>query len=143
MENEKKIPILDIDIQGTEKFIAVHPEANTLFLFPGTIADLKTRLERRGTETEESLNLRMTNAHIELKKGYDKEDPLHLIGYRLINKDLKKAIYLFNAIIDSLYPNELKESLADFADAEKQKMISEVEESKQNQALEAERLRRG
>jgi len=130
MEKEELIPILDIDIQGTEKFLKVHPEANTLFLFPGKVEDLRKRLIRRKTETEESLELRMKNAHIEMKRGIDKEDPLHLIGYRVINDDLQKAIYLFNAFIDALYPNELKatkEFNSALADAKKQRILNEVE----------------
>jgi len=51
MQQNQRIPILDIDIQGTEKFLKVYPQSNTLFLFPPTIADLQARLEKRGTET--------------------------------------------------------------------------------------------
>jgi len=85
----------------------VYTEANTLFLFPPTLQDLKQRLEKRGTETEESLSLRMKNAQIEIKRGIEKDDPQHLIGYRIINGDLNKASKLFIKMIEILYCNEL------------------------------------
>ena len=55
IQAEKKIPLLDIDIQGTQKFVSVHPEANTLFVFPPSYEALEQRLTKRGTETPESL----------------------------------------------------------------------------------------
>jgi len=60
---------LDIDIQGTEKFVSVFPETNTLFLLPPSIAALKARLEKRGTETEKSLAVRLANSTSEIEQG--------------------------------------------------------------------------
>lgn len=37
----KKIPLLDIDIQGTETFLESFPESNTLFIFPPSIETLE------------------------------------------------------------------------------------------------------
>ena len=66
MQSQGLIPILDIDIQGTEKFLKVYPESNTLFIFPPSIVELQARLEKRGTETDESMKIRMTNARKEI-----------------------------------------------------------------------------
>lgn len=107
MQAKKLIPILDIDIQGTEKFLKVYPNSNTLFLFPPTLAELQARLEKRGTETKESLETRMNNATREITQAIQKDDPKCLIGYRVINKDLQKSSRLFTQIIETLYKSEL------------------------------------
>ena len=57
-----KIPLLDIDIKGAEKFVDVFPEANTLFILPPSVDELRKRLIGRGTETEETLKVRLGNA---------------------------------------------------------------------------------
>lgn len=85
----------------------VFPDSNTLFLLPPTMADLESRLRARGTETEETLNLRMQNANGEIKRALQKNDPQCLIGYRLINKDLRKSKRLFVQIVQALYQNQL------------------------------------
>ena len=64
-----KIPLLDIDIQGTEKFLKSFPETNTLFMLPPSIAELEERLTKRGTETAESLKTRLTNSVNEIERG--------------------------------------------------------------------------
>ena len=69
IQDEMKIPLLDIDIQGTEKFVSVYPETNTLFIFPPSFDSLKTRLEKRGTETPESLKKRLGNSGKEIRRG--------------------------------------------------------------------------
>ena len=60
-----KIPILDIDINGAEKFLESYPESNTIFIFSPSIESLKARLIKRETETKASLNLRLENSKIE------------------------------------------------------------------------------
>lgn len=57
-----KIPLLDIDIQGTEDFLKAFPETNTLFIFPPSVSTLQQRLESRGTESADSLKTRLTDA---------------------------------------------------------------------------------
>ena len=64
---EGKVPVLDIDVKG-----AIHVQqqfnAGTLSLFiePPSVAELKKRLESRGTETAESLAARVNKASYEL-----------------------------------------------------------------------------
>ena len=45
------IPILDIDIQGAKKVFAAFPETNFIFICPPSVAELKRRLEGRGTDS--------------------------------------------------------------------------------------------
>jgi guanylate kinase len=103
----EQIPLLDIDIQGTEKFLKAFPETNTLFILPTSIEALETRLRGRGTETEETLNTRIKNARSEIERGLLKDDPRCLIGYRLVNNDIERAKEAFVRIIESLYSDEL------------------------------------
>lgn len=102
-----KIPLLDIDIQGTIKFLKVFPETNTLFVFPPAFEDLKARLEKRGTESPETLAKRLGNASNEMSQGLVDDDE-YLIGYRLINKDLGKSKKVFINLMEALYEKDLK-----------------------------------
>ena len=62
-----KVPILDIDVQGAIHVQQEYP-VNSFFLFiqPPTTAELKKRLQHRGSETAESLEARMNKSSYEL-----------------------------------------------------------------------------
>ncbi len=60
------IVILKPDPQGMRKLKAKLPDALTIFIMPPSLESLRRRLERRGTETPESLELRLRNAQIEM-----------------------------------------------------------------------------
>ena len=89
---------------GVEKFVKAFPATNSLFVFPESISVLEERLNKRGTETEESLKIRMKNATHEIKRGLDKDE--HLVGYRLVNKDLEKARPAFVSMVEALYTKD-------------------------------------
>jgi guanylate kinase len=72
---EGKIPILDIDVKGAIHVKQQFPESSiTLFIEPPSVAELKKRLEGRGTETAESLAARVNKAAYEIsfKDQFDK-----------------------------------------------------------------------
>ena len=50
IQSKNRIPLLDIDIQGTEKFCKAFPETQTVFILPPSIEILKTRLTNRGLD---------------------------------------------------------------------------------------------
>lgn len=83
--NAGKIPMLDIDVKG-----AIHVQkqfpANSLSLFiePPSVDALKIRLASRGTETEESLQTRVSKAAYELSFK-------HHFNKVILNDDLQKA----------------------------------------------------
>ena len=64
---ENKIPLLDIDVKGA---IHVHEQFDsnclTIFIEPPSIEELKKRLQSRGTESLESLQIRLNKAVFEL-----------------------------------------------------------------------------
>ena len=69
-----KVCLLDIDVQGADSVKQTDLGARFMFIAPPSYSDLETRLRGRGTETDESLNLRLTNARVEMsyleKEGY-------------------------------------------------------------------------
>lgn len=65
--NNEQIPVLDIDVQGAIHVQKEYP-VNSLFIFirPPSVEELKRRLESRGSESEESLQARVSKAAYEL-----------------------------------------------------------------------------
>ena len=70
-----KVPVLDIDVKGAIHVQKQYPE-NTLSIFvePPSVEELKKRLLSRGTENEQSLNVRINKATYEIgfKEHFDK-----------------------------------------------------------------------
>ncbi|CCD26359.1 guanylate kinase NDAI_0H01850 [Naumovozyma dairenensis CBS 421] len=82
-----KTCILDIDMQGV-KSVKDKTDLNARYLFiaPPSIDDLRKRLEGRGTETEESLNKRLSAATAEMEyANTGAHDKI------IVNDDLDKA----------------------------------------------------
>ncbi len=65
--SENKIPVLDIDVQGAIHVQQQYP-INTIALFiqAPSFEDLKIRLQKRGSETEESLKARLDKSSYEM-----------------------------------------------------------------------------
>lgn len=83
--------ILDIDVQGA---LQVRNAAAPVLIFiaPPTLAELEARLRRRGTESEDTIRLRLDNARKELALA-DRYD------YLIVNDCLEEAIDSLRAII--------------------------------------------
>ena len=84
--------ILDIDVQGGLQVKKAMPEAVLIFILPPSLAELRKRLEGRGTEDAEKIEKRLGEALNEIK----------LIGeydYYIVNKDLDEAVGLARSII--------------------------------------------
>jgi guanylate kinase len=80
-----QVPMLDIDVKGAIHIQQQYPH-NTISLFiePPSVEELKTRLESRGTETEESLSARVNKASYEI--GFK-----HHFDHVIVNDQLVKA----------------------------------------------------
>ena len=61
-----EIVLLEIDVQGALQVKKKYKEAVFIFLLPPTMEELKKRIVNRGTESEEDINTRFTNAFKEL-----------------------------------------------------------------------------
>ncbi len=83
--NNKMIPVMDIDVQGAIHVQKEYP-VNSLFLFiqPPSVDELKNRLQSRGSETQEMIDIRISKASFELSF---KNNFQHVI----LNRNLKEA----------------------------------------------------
>lgn len=79
------VPVLDIDVKG-----AIHVQQQygdnvlSIFIEPPSVDELKKRLEKRGTETPESITTRLNKAAYEISFK-------HHFNKIIINDDLNKA----------------------------------------------------
>lgn len=90
--NQGKDVILEIEIQGALKIKEKFPTALLLFVMPPTAAELKKRLEGRGTETREVIRKRLLRANEEAC-GIEKYDAI------VINDDLEECAETLHSII--------------------------------------------
>jgi len=89
---QDKIVFLDIDVQGFESISKIYPKLITsVFVTTKNRDVLLKRLKSRGTETEDSLKVRLINALDEMKK-IDRYD------YLLINEFFEDSVEKLEAI---------------------------------------------
>jgi guanylate kinase len=65
LANAKDV-LLDIDVQGTIQILRIYPRSITIFIAPPSIGALKSRLEKRGTDSPATIARRLENAQKEL-----------------------------------------------------------------------------
>ncbi|MBQ6419069.1 MAG: guanylate kinase, partial [Synergistaceae bacterium] len=84
--------LLEIDVQGALQVREKMPDAVLIFVAPPSVEVLERRLRGRGTEAQESLNVRLENAlkELALKDEYD---------YIIVNDDLHSACEELRKII--------------------------------------------
>jgi guanylate kinase len=90
--DEGKDVLLEIEMQGALQVKKRFPDGVFIFVVPPSIGELYHRLDKRGSETSESLMNRFRNAYAEL--GY--LDEYH---YLVVNEDVDKAVERIKAII--------------------------------------------
>ena len=85
--------ILDIDVQGAAilRKSASIPAAS-LFISPPSLQELERRLRGRGTDSEETILLRLKNARTEMQAAVDYE-------YLIVNARLEQAVDTLRAIV--------------------------------------------
>lgn len=70
--NNEKVPVLDIDVKGALNVMRLYPgKTLSLFIEPPSIEELEQRLIKRGTETKESLQKRISKASKEIMEKYN------------------------------------------------------------------------
>ena len=86
--------ILDIEVQGARQVKEKMPDAVAIFMMPPSLAELRRRLEGRGTEKAEAIEARIARAREEIREAdfYD---------YLILNQDVETAAAEFNAIISA------------------------------------------
>ena len=98
----KKVPILEIDVQGARKVHDQKIDSNFVFIDPPSLELLEERLRGRGTESEEQIQLRTENARKEIEGANE----AGIFTTRLLNDDLDKAVEDMIAIVDDFYKDE-------------------------------------
>lgn len=77
--------LLDIDVQGAEQIIKNYPDSVTIFIQPPSIDILRQRLEKRGADGQDVIEIRLKDAEKELAR---KDMYRHVVQ----NDNLQKAI---------------------------------------------------
>jgi guanylate kinase len=93
---EGKDVAFDLDVFGKSNFDRVYPQAIGILILPPSMDELERRLRIRGTETEESLKLRMENARKENEFATTQGKYQHII----YNDDLEVAVAELKGIME-------------------------------------------
>ena len=87
----KRVLLLELDVQGAMSVKKLYPDSSlSIFVLPPSLDDLRKRLIRRGTDTEDRIAKRLARLQHEL--GYKKKFDRHII-----NDDVDRAV---NEIIE-------------------------------------------
>ena len=84
--------ILEIEPQGAMKIREKRPDALFIFIVPPSVGELRRRLKKRGTETDEVIEERISKAAWEISQA-EKYD------YIIVNDALEDAVSDFFAVI--------------------------------------------
>jgi len=76
--------VLEIEVQGAQQVRAAEPDSVQIFIAPPRAEDLRQRLERRGTDSEQAIDARLETAELELAAQGD-------FDHRIVNDDLERA----------------------------------------------------
>lgn len=88
--------LLEIEMQGALKVKEKFPEVSLIFITPPDVAELRKRLEGRGTETREVIDRRIARAKEECAymEKYD---------YIVVNDQLEECVEHMHALLQSLH----------------------------------------
>ena len=86
--------MLDIDPQGALQVMEKMPGCVSVFILPPSFSELRSRLEKRGTETREEIERRLNNARgeVALRDHYQ---------YLVVNDDLEIAVNTLQGIVNA------------------------------------------
>jgi len=84
--------ILEIDVQGALSVMEQYADAISIFIQPGTLAELERRLRGRGTETEEAIQRRLATARRELAAA-------DRYRYCVVNDSMDRAVQEISDIL--------------------------------------------
>lgn len=76
---------LEIELQGAQNVLRLRPDAVSIFILPPSVDELERRLRDRGTETEDAILKRLSQAKVEMGNA-------DMYRYTVVNDDLEKAV---------------------------------------------------
>jgi guanylate kinase len=83
--------ILEIDFQGALQVRKIFSNAVLIFILPPSWEELRSRLERRGEDKPQVIELRLKNAALEMKQ-------VHEFDFVIINEVFDRAVFDLKAI---------------------------------------------
>ena len=97
---EGKAILKDIDVQGCRSIKSIFPESVSVFIYPPSMKELKSRILKRGLNSKEQLELRLSQAEKEIASALDYD-------FKILNDDFDEAWKEFEAILkQSLEPKK-------------------------------------
>jgi guanylate kinase len=84
--------ILEIDYQGALQIKKMYANAVLIFILPPSWEELRSRLERRGEDTPEIIELRLQNAAIEMAQAPE-------FDFVIINEVFDRALFDLKAVV--------------------------------------------
>ncbi|WP_295208761.1 guanylate kinase [Ruminococcus sp.] len=111
--------VLEIETNGAFQVKKAFPEAVLMFILPPSVKEIERRLKKRGTETEEVIQNRVSEAAGEIAKAVDYD-------YVIMNDGLEEAVDDFVTVMNSV---KAEDGAADKFKAENEdtkKLIDEV-----------------
>lgn len=84
--------ILEIEMQGALKVRKSYPDGVFIFILPPSMAELRNRITGRGTETQEAIDYRLSQALSEI-------DYIDKYDYAVVNGKLEEAVERVRSII--------------------------------------------
>ena len=86
--------ILEIDFQGAIQIKSIFANAVSIFILPPSWEEVRARLERRGDDSAEVIELRLANAALEVAQ-------VHKFDFVIINELFDRALFDLKAIVHS------------------------------------------
>lgn len=84
--------ILEIDFQGAMQIKRAFSNAVLIFVLPPSWEELRSRLERRGEDSPETIELRLRNAEAEMAEA-------HKFDFVIINELFDRALFDLKAVV--------------------------------------------
>lgn len=90
--SQGKNVILEIEVQGAMKIKKSRPDAVFVFILPPSLNELRRRLNKRGTEAQDVIERRLSEAAGEIRTAFEYD-------YIIINDDVEKAAENIKTVI--------------------------------------------
>ncbi|MGD8723467.1 MAG: guanylate kinase [Desulfobacterales bacterium] len=87
--------LLDLDVQGTRQLLKRYTECVAIFIRPPSLEVLRQRLEKRGTDSAESIAVRLKNAEKEMAQQ-------DLYRHVIVNDQLSAALKELISVVEGV-----------------------------------------
>ncbi len=84
--------VLEIDYQGAFQIKKIYTNTVLIFVLPPSMEELRARIERRGEDSPEKIELRMQNARTEIAQA-------HQFDFVIINELFDSALFDLKAVV--------------------------------------------